>query len=279
MPISNITETPGFTKVSDSVIQQDKFEELVQTPAESVLPVSEVEAPPSAPVSEQVTQEVAPVEATSAVDAASELKPDTSSIDIPDFSGLVAAAIGKDDEKEAKDEVDQGPMTTQKEQKIASTPAIPTVERQSLPELSGYESMVVKASLPKQDVDTKGLPNVAPLTSYIEEAAAARGIDPSIAVRVARSEGLAKGVWQSNYRKNGKREPSYGPFQLLVGGGDTGFPEGMGNAFKKATGLDPADPKNVRATIDFALDHAKKNGWGAWYGAKKLGITGKTGIS
>jgi hypothetical protein len=30
--------------------------------------------------------------------------------------------------------------------------------------------------------------------------------------------------------------------------------------------------------VDFALDHAAKNGWGAWYGAKKAGISNFEGI-
>lgn len=113
---------------------------------------------------------------------------------------------------------------------------------------------------------------------YIRDAAVARGIDPEIAVRVARSEGLAPNTWQSNYRRGGYREPSYGPFQLLVGGPGTGFPRGMGNDFKRVTGLDPANPENVYQSIDFALDHAAQHGWGAWYGAPKVGISRYQGI-
>ncbi|MDT9702960.1 hypothetical protein, partial [Streptomyces sp. P17] len=50
------------------------------------------------------------------------------------------------------------------------------------------------------------------------------GIDPSVALKVAKSEGGLGDHIQSNVKKNGRREPSYGPFQLLVGGGNTGFP-------------------------------------------------------
>lgn len=111
------------------------------------------------------------------------------------------------------------------------------------------------------------------LVAYIRESATQRGVDPDIALRVARSEGLAPGVWQSNVKNaRGLREPSYGPFQLLVGGPGTGFPAGMGNDFMKATGLDPRDPKTVRQQIDFALDQAKQGGWSPWYGAKKVGV-------
>lgn len=108
--------------------------------------------------------------------------------------------------------------------------------------------------------------------SYIREAAAKRGIDPEIAVKVARSEGLAPGVWQSNVvRGDGRRETSYGPFQLLVGGG-------LGDKFQKTYGKSPADPSTVNQQIDFALDEAAQGGWSPWYGAAKVGVGARTGL-
>ncbi|QIO64774.1 phage tail length tape measure family protein [Rhizobium leguminosarum] len=110
------------------------------------------------------------------------------------------------------------------------------------------------------------------IASYIAKAAAQRGIDPSTALAVARSEGgLSSWNLQSNYVKNGVQEPSFGPFQLYKGGG-------LGNAFMAKTGLDPALAANGPAGVDFALDHASKNGWGAWYGAEKAGISKWQGI-
>lgn len=118
------------------------------------------------------------------------------------------------------------------------------------------------------------------LEQYIREAARKRGIDPDIAVRVAKSEGgLRSPNLQSSASKGGVREPSYGPFQLLVGGPGTGFPTGMGNDFIKATGMHPSDPNAAYKGIDFALDGAAKNGWGAWYGAAKAGIGNRDGIA
>jgi hypothetical protein len=113
--------------------------------------------------------------------------------------------------------------------------------------------------------------DVAGLEGYIREAAQKRGIDPEIAVKVARSEGLAPGVWQSNVVKNGKRETSYGPYQLLVGGG-------LGDKFQKIYGKSPADPSTVQQQIDFALDEAAQGGWGPWYGAAKVGVGQRTGL-
>lgn len=117
----------------------------------------------------------------------------------------------------------------------------------------------------------RDLPAASEMEAYIRSAAKARGIDPDAAVKVARTEGLKDGVWQSNFVKNGKREPSYGPFQLYTGGG-------LGNDFQKRTGLDPSNPANWKPGVDFALDHASKNGWGAWYGARDNGIPNNYGI-
>jgi hypothetical protein len=110
------------------------------------------------------------------------------------------------------------------------------------------------------------------IASYIAKAAAARGIDPATALAVAKSEGGLKS-WnlQSGVMKNGVQEPSFGPFQLYKGGG-------LGNDFMKKTGMDPALAQNGPAGVDFALDHAKQNGWGAWYGAKNTGIGNFEGI-
>ena len=109
------------------------------------------------------------------------------------------------------------------------------------------------------------------LETYIRDAAAKRGIDPDIAVRVARSEGLAEGVWQSNVVKNGKRERSYGPFQLYIDGG-------LGNEFERLTGKSAADPSTVNQQIDFALDKAIELGWSPWYGAAKVGVGARDGL-
>jgi hypothetical protein len=123
-----------------------------------------------------------------------------------------------------------------------------------------------------------GLPPVDVREAYIRSAAAERGIDPDTAVRVARSEGLAPNTWQSNFARGGRREPSFGDFQLLVGGPGTGYPVGLGNEMLERTGLDPSDPNNWQKSVDFALDNARAGGWGPWYGAKRVGITGRAGI-
>lgn len=120
------------------------------------------------------------------------------------------------------------------------------------------------------------LPSVDKIEEYIRQAAIARGIDPEVALAVARSEGLGEGIWQSNMQQPYGREQSFGPFQLHVA--PKGRSPGLGNAFKEKTGLDPSNPDTWTQGVDFALDTAKQDGWGAWMGAKKIGVTGKAGI-
>lgn len=111
------------------------------------------------------------------------------------------------------------------------------------------------------------------IEAYIRQAARQRGIDPDTAVAVARSEGgLENPVRQSDYvnPRTGQREESYGPFQLYLGGG-------LGNAALEA-GIDPRNPSQWRQAVDFALDAVTRSGWGAWYGAKAIGVTGFDGI-
>lgn len=115
------------------------------------------------------------------------------------------------------------------------------------------------------------LPDVSEMEAYIVQAAQAAGIDPQIALKVAKSEGLKEGVWQSEVVKDGVREPSYGPFQLYMGGG-------LGNRFESKYGVSPADPRTWKQQIDFALAEAKKGGWSPWYGARNAGIGNYEGL-
>lgn len=127
-----------------------------------------------------------------------------------------------------------------------------------------------------QPAPTTPPPNMAggapDVEAYIRQAAAQRGIDPEIALKVARSEGL------NSY--TGDQGSSFGPFQLHYGGVAQGGNRvaGMGDDFTKATGLDARDPKTVNAQIDFALDHAAKKGWGPFHGAANSGIAPMQGI-
>jgi hypothetical protein len=104
------------------------------------------------------------------------------------------------------------------------------------------------------------------MSDYIQDRARAYNIDPNVALRVAKSEGF------NQFSSGIRGENSYGAFQLNTQGG-------LGNEFQKQTGLDPRDPKNERAAIDWSLKYAAQHGWGPWHGAAKTGIGRWQGIN
>jgi len=126
--------------------------------------------------------------------------------------------------------------------------------------------VVPAGGLPTAGKPTPGDPRG--MTPVITALAAKYGITPEVALKVAKSEGLAQ-----FYGDGGQ---SGGALQLYTGTRGGG---GLGTAFQKATGLDPLDRKNEIATIDYALKHASQNGWGPWYGAAKVGVGTWDGIS
>jgi hypothetical protein len=52
----------------------------------------------------------------------------------------------------------------------------------------------------------------------------------------------------------------------------------MGNGFTALTGWQPGDPAAWRDSVRYALNRAKANGWGAWYGAAAAGVGQWDGI-
>lgn len=106
--------------------------------------------------------------------------------------------------------------------------------------------------------------------AYIRQAAKARGIDPDVAVAVARSEGLNKYI--------GDQGTSFGPFQLHYKNSIPGLSNsGLGDKFTAQTGKHASDPSTWKDQVDFALDEAKKSGWGAWHGWRGLPNAGLGG--
>lgn len=104
--------------------------------------------------------------------------------------------------------------------------------------------------------------------AFIRSEAAKRGINPNVAMAVAKSEGFNS--------FSGDNGTSFGAFQLHVTPGGRG--RAVGDQFRTATGKDPSDPANERAAIAFALDDARKNGWTAYHGAANTGIGQWQGI-
>ena len=110
---------------------------------------------------------------------------------------------------------------------------------------------------------SSALPSASDQEAYIRRSAAARGINPDVAVAVAKSEGLNGYV--------GDKGTSFGPFQLHYKNNIPGLSNaGLGDTFTRRTGLDARDPSTWQQQVDFALDEAKKGGWGPWHGWKGL---------
>lgn len=120
------------------------------------------------------------------------------------------------------------------------------------------------------------LPSVREREAFIRAYAASIGIDPDVAVKVARHEGLRENTWQSDLQQPYGRERSYGDFQLHFA--PEGRKPGMGNDYYAATGNNPADPANWQSMDRFALDQARKQGWGPWMGAAAADVHGFQGI-
>lgn len=97
------------------------------------------------------------------------------------------------------------------------------------------------------------------------------GINPDVAMAVSRSEGFAKFT--------GDYGSSHGDFQMHEAANIPGQRSGgLGDLFRREKHLDPANPRNELALDRFALDQAKKGGWGPWHGAAHIGIHGMYGI-
>jgi len=106
--------------------------------------------------------------------------------------------------------------------------------------------------------------------AYIRAIASKIGIDPDVAMRVARSEGF------NGFKSGIPGEQSFGAFQLHITPGGRGH--AVGDQFQADTGLDPSDPANERQGIDYALNWARKHGWGDFHGAANTGIGRWQGI-
>jgi hypothetical protein len=104
------------------------------------------------------------------------------------------------------------------------------------------------------------------VAQFIREEAARQGIDPMIALKVARSEGLGNPV------ATVPSEQSYSAFQLNMARG------AVGDQMLRQTGIDPSKPENEKAAIAFALRWVRLHGWGAWSGARGQHIYGQAGV-
>lgn len=106
-------------------------------------------------------------------------------------------------------------------------------------------------------------PETAETEAHIRNEFGAQGVDPDIAVRVARSEGLG-----SEYV--GDDGSSFGPFQLHYGGMAKGknAVSGLGDEFTKDTGLHAQDPATVPEQVKWVAKYVRMHDWSPWHGWK-----------
>jgi hypothetical protein len=113
------------------------------------------------------------------------------------------------------------------------------------------------------------------VADFVARAAASRGIEPTVAVRVVMSEGgLSPATWIGD---NGS---SFGPLQLHYGGiaGGGNAVSGLGELFTRDTGRSARDLSLWRTQIVWSMDYAARNGWSAWHGADRVGIGARDGL-
>ena len=115
------------------------------------------------------------------------------------------------------------------------------------------------------------------IESIIKEESKLRNIDPDVAIKIYKAEGLHS--YQSQISEGKQKmvdgtEASYGPFQLYTGGG-------LGNEYEKATGRilkTDNTVEGVRMQIQFSLDKAVEKGWSPWKGRKSAGVKSRDGL-
>lgn len=147
------------------------------------------------------------------------------------------------------------------------------------------ESFIVPTQQPRSTLDARSKQRFSPqstdgdanptpqdVAKYIVQSAAQRRIQPQAALRVAQGEGGLEAARRGTFDTGS----SWWPFQLHYGGPgyeQYGNTVGMGTAFTQETGWQPGDPRAWKASIDYALDQARKAGsWGAWYGRQNTGV-------
>lgn len=113
---------------------------------------------------------------------------------------------------------------------------------------------------------------VGMVAQHIVDGSTGRGLDPNTMLAVAANEGLYS--WKSSV----PGETSYGAFQLYT----TGNNGGVGDTFKKSTGLDPSNAENWKQSNDFALNYISNTKdltpWHGWNGPTNAGIPSDSNV-
>jgi hypothetical protein len=109
-----------------------------------------------------------------------------------------------------------------------------------------------------QATTSGGFMNNAERLAFVGEMAAKYGHDPATVQRGAMMEGAGPGG------PVGDSGMSFGALQAYTGGG-------MGNTFQQVMGLDPRDPNNEKALVEWQISQLANTGWTPYNGPTKAG--------
>lgn len=115
--------------------------------------------------------------------------------------------------------------------------------------------------------------SVEEVADYIWRRSPEFGVNPSMALGIAKYEGLNPNtLGSSTYGNPDARGYSFGPFQLYSGSSDPTkiAPGGMAYEFQQKYGQAPSR-ENWQQQVDFALDTMAKKGTSQWYAVRDRG--------
>jgi hypothetical protein len=115
--------------------------------------------------------------------------------------------------------------------------------------------------------------DVNSIASYIYNRSRQVGVDPNLALGIARYEGLNPNTLGSpTFGNRDAKGYSFGPFQLYSGSADPSriAPGGMAYEFQQRFGEAPS-ASNWEKQVDFALDTMRRRGVSPWYAVRDQG--------
>jgi hypothetical protein len=115
--------------------------------------------------------------------------------------------------------------------------------------------------------------DVNTIASYIYNRAREVGVNPNLALGIARYEGLNPNtIGSPTFGNPDRRGYSFGPFQLYSGSSDPTkiAPGGMAYDFQQRFGEAPS-ASNWQKQVDFALDTIRSRGTSPWYAVRDQG--------
>ena len=115
--------------------------------------------------------------------------------------------------------------------------------------------------------------SIQEISNYIYRRALARGVNPNLALGIARYEGLnPRTIGSSTFGNRDAKGYSFGPYQLYSGSSDPNniARGGMAYEFLKKYGEKPS-ASNWQKQVDFSIDRMATSGVSPWYAVRDQG--------